>query len=101
MLTSNDVENTKEHFGGKYSWPSNPRWSFHSTAPSREIQDHSSGAIVCAGRAFYEWWNVKALACVKGGEAPDSNAALIAALTDMGVADTINIINNNKHYPIK
>ena len=33
VLTSNDVENTKEHFGGKYSWPSNPRWSFHSTAP--------------------------------------------------------------------
>ncbi|MCY4416323.1 MAG: S8 family serine peptidase [Chloroflexi bacterium] len=33
VLTSNDVENTKEHFGGKYSWPSNPRWTFHTTAP--------------------------------------------------------------------
>ncbi len=33
VLTSNDVENTREHFGGRYSWPSSPRWSFHTTAP--------------------------------------------------------------------
>jgi hypothetical protein len=33
VLTSNDVENTREHFGGKHSWPSNPRWTFHTTAP--------------------------------------------------------------------
>lgn len=33
VLTSRNVENTREYFGGRYSWPSNPRWSFHTTAP--------------------------------------------------------------------
>ena len=31
VLTSNDVVNSIETFGGTYYWPSNPRWQFHTT----------------------------------------------------------------------
>ena len=30
VLTSNDVENTAEFIEGRYGWPSNPRWQFHT-----------------------------------------------------------------------
>ena len=30
VLASNDVENTREHFSGRYAWPQNPRWQFHT-----------------------------------------------------------------------
>ncbi len=33
VLTSNDVINTTEQISGRYFWPSNPRWQFHTTAP--------------------------------------------------------------------
>ena len=33
VLTSSDVENTTEYISGRYAWPSNPRWTFHTIAP--------------------------------------------------------------------
>ena len=30
VLTSNDVVNTTEYITGRYNWPSNPRWQFHT-----------------------------------------------------------------------
>ena len=30
VLTSNNVTNTIEEFSGRYLWPSNPRWTFHT-----------------------------------------------------------------------
>ena len=30
VLTSDDVENTIEYISGRYTWPKNPRWQFHT-----------------------------------------------------------------------
>jgi hypothetical protein len=30
VLTSNDVVNTAEYSSGRYNWPRNPRWRFHT-----------------------------------------------------------------------
>ena len=30
VLASGDVENTTEYISGRYAWPRNPRWQFHT-----------------------------------------------------------------------